>query len=190
MLIYVDDIIVASSVQDATTALLKDLNKDFTLKDLGELHCFLGIEVTQGKYVSDVLSRVGMTTCKPVSTPLSTLEKLSVHEGEPLGPNDATQYRSIVGALQYLTLTRPDISFSVNKVCQFLHAPTMIHWAAVKRLLRYLKHTMKLGLQISKSSSLLVSGFSDADWAGCLDDRRSTGAFAVYLGPNLVSWSA
>ena len=131
-----------------------------------------------------------MTTCKPVSTPLSTLEKLSVHEGEPLGPNDATQYRSIVGALQYLTLTRPDISFSVNKVCQFLHAPTMILWAAVKRLLRYLKHTMKLGLQISKSSSLLVSGFSDADWAGDIDDRWSTGGFATFFGSNLISWSA
>lgn len=68
-----------------------------------------------------------MSDCKPVTTPMSTSKKLSVHEGEPLGPNDATQYRSVVGALQYLTLTRPDISFSVNKVCQYLHAPTTVH---------------------------------------------------------------
>jgi histone deacetylase 1/2 len=87
-------------------------------------------------------------------------------------------------------LTRPDISFAVNKVCQFLHAPTTSHWAAVKRILRYLKQSTKFGLKIGKSPSLLVSAFSDADWAGCLDDRRSTGGFVVFFGSNLVSWSA
>jgi len=172
---------------------------DFALKDLGDLHYFLGIEVsrvrdgillTQEKYATDILKRVGMTNCKPVAAPLSVSEKLSVHEGNPLGSNDATNYRSVVGALQYLTLTRPDISFAVNKVCQFLHAPTTVHWTAVKRILRYVKLTAKLGLKISRSSSLLVSAFSDADWAGCVDDRRSTGGFAVFLGDNLVSWSA
>jgi hypothetical protein len=131
-----------------------------------------------------------MSDCKPANTPMSTSEKLSVHEGGLLGPSDATQYRSMVGALQYLTLTRPDISFAVNKVCQYLHAPTTIHWSAVKRILQYIKHTMKLGLKIGKMSSLLVSGFSDADWAGCIDDRRSTGGFAIFLGSNLVSWNA
>jgi histone deacetylase 1/2 len=199
VLVYVDDIIVASSTPSATSALLNDLNKDFALKDLGDLHYFLGIEVnkvldgiilTQEKYASDVLKRVGMSDCKPVTTPMSTSEKLSIHEGDALGPNDATQYRSVVGALQYLTLTRPDISFSVNKVCQFLHAPTTVHWAAVKRIMRYIKHTTKLGLKIGKTPSLLVSGFSDADWAGSLDDRRSTGGFAIFLGSNLVSWNA
>jgi histone deacetylase 1/2 len=199
VLIYVDDIIVASSMPSATPALLNDLNKEFALKDLGDLHYFLGIEVnklsdglilTQEKYASDILKRVGMSDCKPVATPMSTSEKLSVYEGDLLGPNDATHYRSIVGALQYLTLTRPDISFSVNKVCQFLHAPTTVHWATVKRILRYIKHTTKLGLKIGKTTSLLVSGFSDADWAGSLDDRRSTGGFAIFLGSNLISWNA
>jgi histone deacetylase 1/2 len=149
-----------------------------------------GILLTQEKYANDILERVGMTQCKPVTSPLSTSEKLSRHEGSPLGPKDATNYRSVVGALQYLTLTRPDISFAVNKVCQFLHAPTTSHWAAVKRILRYLKQSTKFGLKIGKSPSVLVSAFSDADWAGCLDDRRSTGGFAVFLGSNLVSWSA
>lgn len=148
ILIYVDDIIVTSSSQEAIDALLKDLQKDFVLKDLENLHYFLGIEVyktldgiilTQDKYACDLLKRVGMTDCKPVSTPLSASEKLSLYEGTPLGPSDATHYRSVVGGLQYLTLTRPDIAFSVNKVCQFLHAPTTIHWAAVKRILRYIK---------------------------------------------------
>jgi hypothetical protein len=136
VLVYVDDIIVASSTEAATATLLKDLEEEFALKDLGDLHYFLGIEVnkvrdgvilTQDKYASDLLKKVGMSDCKPVSSPLSTSEKLSLHDGSLLGNNDATQYRSIVGALQYLTLTRPDIAFSVNKVCQFLHAPTTVH---------------------------------------------------------------
>ena len=146
--------------------------------------------LTQEKYASDLLKRVGMIDCKPVSTPLSTSKKLSLHEGSLLGSNDASQYRSIVGALQYLTLTRPDIAFSVNKVCQFLHAPTTVHWAAVKRILRYVKQCVQLGLKIQRSTSMLVSAFSDADWAGCVDDRKSTGGFVVFLGSNLVSWSA
>jgi histone deacetylase 1/2 len=131
-----------------------------------------------------------MLSCKPVSTPLSTSERLSAHEGVPLGPNDAKNYRSIVGALQYLSLTRPDISFAVNKVCQFLHAPTDTHWSTVKRILRYIRQNTKIGLKIRKSNSMLVSGFSDSDWAGSLDDRRSTGGFAIFLGSNLISWSA
>ena len=138
----------------------------------------------------DILERVRMTNCKPVSTPLSISEKLSMEQGEPLGSEDSTKYRSVVGALQYLTLTRPDLSFPVNKVCQFLHSPTTQHWTAVKRILRYVKHTLDVGIKFSKSSSMCVSAFSDAEWAGSIDDRRSTSGFAVYLGSNLVSWSA
>jgi hypothetical protein len=172
LLIYVDDIIVASSSDAATATLLKDLQADFALKDLGDLHYFLGIEVkkvcngillTQQKYTSDLLNRVGMESCKPMNTPMSSIDKLSVYDGDPLGPKDITEYRSIVGALQYLTLTRPDISFAVNKVCQFLHKPTTVHWSAVKRILRYLQHTIGMGLRIRKSLSTLVSAFSDAD---------------------------
>jgi histone deacetylase 1/2 len=131
MLIYVDDIIVASSSSEAIDALIRDLGKDFAIKDLEDLYYFLGIEVkkvkgelllSQQKYAKDVIQRVGMQACKSVSTPLSTTERLSVSEGVKLGPLDATRYRSIVGALQYMTLTRPDIAFSVNKVCQFLHS--------------------------------------------------------------------
>jgi hypothetical protein len=108
ILVYVNDIIVASSTQEVVTALLKDLKNDFSLKDLRELHYFLGIEVnkvldglvlTQEKYANDLLKRVGMSDCKPVCTPLSTSEKISLHEGSLLGQKDATQYQSIVGAL-------------------------------------------------------------------------------------------
>lgn len=190
---------MVSSKHNATELLLKQLGQEFALKDLGTLHYFLGIEVvqkhdsiilSQEKYASDLLKKVGMTDCKGVTTPLAINEKLSASKGALLGPNDMTKYRSIVGALQYLTLTRPDLAFPVNKVCQYLNHPTMDHWTAVKRILRYLKQSVKIGLKITRSKSTLVSGFSDADWAGCLDDRRSTGGFAIYLGTNLISWSA
>jgi histone deacetylase 1/2 len=199
MLIYVDDIIVTESSQEAIAALLCDLRQEFAIKDLGDLSYFLGIEMrkdregiifSQEKYARDILARVGMMKCKPSVTPLSTSEKLSKYEGNALDQGDSTRYRSIVGGLQYLTLTRPDLAFSVNKVCQFLHSPTTVHWTAVKRILRYIMHTLDIGLRIRKSNSTLVSAFSDADWAGSIDDRRSTGGFAIYLGSNLIWWSA
>lgn len=148
MLIYVDDIIVTSSSTKVVSALLASLREDFALKDLGDLSYFLGIEVcpvqggirlSQGKYASDILTRVGMKNCKQSPTPLLASEKLSKVDGEPLSLEDGTKYRSVVGALQYLTLTRPEIAYSVNKVCQFLHAPTTAHWSSVKRILRYIK---------------------------------------------------
>jgi hypothetical protein len=190
---------VARTHPDDVQALLRDLEKEFDLKDLGDLHYFLGIEVnrpdqgsilTQKDYATELLKRVDMLSSKTVATPLSPTENLSKSEGVALGPEDSTRYRSVVGALQYLTLTRPNIAFSVNKVCQFLHSPTTVHWAAVKRILRYVKGTLTIGLTIRNSSSLLLSTFADVDWAGFVDDRRSTGGFALFLGSNLISWSA
>ena len=105
-----------------------------------------------------------MQHCKPSDTPLSVSEKLSIEDGDRLSDDDGTRYRSIVGALQYLTLTRPDIAFAVNKVCQFLHSPTSVHWTAVKRILRYVRGTVGVGLKITNSKSTLVSAFSDVGW--------------------------
>jgi histone deacetylase 1/2 len=119
--------------------------------------------LTQGKYATDLIAKVGMSGCKTVPTPLSSTEQLSLTDGIPLGPDDSTKYRSIVGGLQYLTLTRPDLSYSVNKVCQFLHAPTREHWSAVKRILRYIQDTLKVGITFVRSSSTLLIAFSDAD---------------------------
>jgi hypothetical protein len=195
MLVYVDDIIVVSSTAAAADHLLSQLRMEFPVKDLGTLNFFLGIEVkptqdgivlAQKKYISDLLTRTNMLQAKGVSTPMATTEKLSRIDGTVLSSEDATKYRSVVGALQYLTLTRPDIFFSVNKVCQFLQNPTDVHWTAVKRILRYLKQTQFFGLLLQKSSSSLLSGFADADWAGCPDDHRSTGGHVVFLGANLV----
>jgi hypothetical protein len=152
LLVYVDDIIITRSSPTAIDALLSDLKSEFALKDLGNLHYFLGIEVkpmvdgillSQEKYATDILRRVAMLACKPVATPMSTSDKLSAHGGEPLGPNDITKYRSTVGALHYLSLMRLDLAFSINKVCQYLQPPTTVHWTAIKRILRY-----RLGLHI------------------------------------------
>jgi histone deacetylase 1/2 len=175
------------------------LRTEFVLKDLGNLSYFLGIEVTptqggillkQEKYAGDILTRVGMSKCKVSVAPLVAMEKLSRMDGDSLSPKDSTRCRSIVGALQYLTLTRPDLAFTVNKVCQYLHSPTTVHWTAVKRILRYVRCTSDFGLKITRSSSMIISGFSDADWVGDVDDRRSTGGFAIFYGPKLISWSA
>lgn len=143
VLIYVDDIIVTISLDHAISILLKDLNDYFPIKYMGELHFFLSIEVkrisghlllTQGQYAHDLLAKVGMLECKAAPTPLYPSEPLSLHEGTLLGPEDNSRYRSVVGALQYLTLTRPDLSFSVNKVCQYLHALTTAHWTTAKHI--------------------------------------------------------
>jgi hypothetical protein len=124
LLIYVDDIIVTSSSDSAISALLRTLSTDFALKDLGDLHYFLGLEVhkhsnglllIQEKYANDIIQHVGMQHCSPCPAPLAVNDKLSLTKGTPLGPEDSTQYRSVVGALQYLTLTRPDLCFLLIK---------------------------------------------------------------------------
>ncbi|XP_057771060.1 secreted RxLR effector protein 161-like [Salvia miltiorrhiza] len=114
--------------------------------------------------------------------------KLSKSDGVPF--DDPTLYRSTIGALQYLTLTRPDIAFSVNKLSQFLTSPSLVHWNACKHLLRYLKGITHLKLQFQPSSSSMIEGYSDAEWESCPDDRRSTGGHCIFLGSNLVTWSA
>ena len=199
LLVYVDDIILVSSSVAAADRLVLSLGKAFAVKDLGKLHYFLGLEVThddaglsltQKKYSEDLLRRAGMLQCKTATTPMSTSELLTSVDGTLLSSDDATEYRSVVGGLQYLTLTRPDILYAVNRVCQYLHSPRDTHWTVVKRILRYIRHTASFGLRLRSASSGLLSAFSDADWAGNPDDRRSTGGYAVFFGPNLIAWSA
>lgn len=199
LLVYVDDIILVSSSVAAADRLISALSSDFAVKDLGKLHYFLGLEVThastglsltQKKYSQDLLRRASMLKCKPVSTPMSATERISADTGALLSSADATTYRSIVGGLQYLTITRPDISFAVNRVCQYLHSPRDSHWSAVKRILRYVRFTASYGLHLQPAPSGVISAFSDADWAGNPDDRRSTGGYDVFLGPNLIAWNA
>jgi hypothetical protein len=196
ILIYVDDIIITCSNKSEIDKLLCLLESDFAVKDLGKLNYFLGVEVipnahgillSQQRYIINLLKRTNMHEAKPVSSLMASTTSLTAHEGESFA--DVTLFRSTVGALQYLSLTRPDIAFAVNKLSQFMHKPTVLHWQSAKRLLRYLKQTLTFGLQIYRTSCNTLQAFSDADWAGSRDDRHSTGSFCIFLGNNLISWS-
>ncbi|XP_070035652.1 uncharacterized protein [Nicotiana tomentosiformis] len=178
-------------------SIISKLASLFSLKDLGSLHYFLGVEVTpynggliltQHKYIFDILERHNMLDAKGVSTPLSSSSALSLNDGS--APTDAKEYRRAIGTLQYLSLTGSDICFATNKLAQFMHSPTVTHWQAVKRLLKYLKHIITYGLHFNKSSSLSLTSFSDADWTGSHDDRMSTIAYLIFLGSNPISSSS
>ncbi|KAK1660667.1 hypothetical protein QYE76_048826 [Lolium multiflorum] len=181
----------------AFLGLLDQLHREFAMIDLGPLHFFLGIAVTmnvdglflsQRQYAMDLLQRAGMSDCHPLATPVDTQAKLSSSDGDLLA--DATEYRSLAGALQYLTLTRPDVSYAVQQICLHMHAPCAPHLALVKRVLRYVRGTLEFGLHLRASSSTTLTAYSDADWAGCPDSRRSTSGYCVYYGDSLISWSS
>lgn len=127
-----------------------------------------------------------MHESKGVSTPMSSSCCLMLAQtGSHV---DITAYHRILGKLQYLSFTRPDVSFAVNRLAQYMHCPQACHWQAVKRLLRYLKLTYSYGLKISKSSDHNLYVYSDSDWAGNVDDRMSTTGYVLYYGPNPISW--
>ncbi|WVZ50929.1 hypothetical protein U9M48_002134 [Paspalum notatum var. saurae] len=161
---------------------------EFSMTDLGPLQHFLGIHVTrtssglflgQEQYALDILKHAGMENCNPVSPPIDTKAKLSAGEGSLL-PNP-TNYRSIAGALQYLTLTCPDLTYAVQQACLFMHAPWEPHQQLLKCIFRYVHGTIHYGLHLSRSPGKNLVAYSDADWAGCPDTRRSTsGAEAEY----------
>jgi hypothetical protein len=167
------------------------------MTDLGALHHFPGISVSrsssglflsQRQYAQDLLQCAGMAECHSTTTPVDTRAKLSASDGARVA--DASLYRSLAGALQYLTLTRLDLAYAVQQVCLFMHDPREPRLTQIKLILRYVKGTLSLGLHIGTGSvdSLIV--YSDADWCGCPDSRRSTSGCCVYLGDNLVSWSS
>lgn len=133
----------------------------------------------QRKYIRDLLAKHNMLDAKSVSTPLPESPKLTIHAGDPLP--DGSKYRSVVGSLQYLAFTRPDISYAVNRLAQFMHKPTSDHWQAAKRVLRYLAGTQTHGVFLHKASPLQLHAYSDADWAGDTDDYVSTNAYVVYI---------
>jgi hypothetical protein len=127
-----------------------------------------------------------MADCKPYTTLVDLQAKLIADSGPPV--QDASQFRSIAGALQYLTFTRPDIAYVVQQICLHMHDPWEPHLTAMKRILHYLQGTLDYGLLLRHLSSSDLVVYMDADWAGCSDTRRSTSGYAVFLGDNLVSW--
>ncbi|KAK4353114.1 hypothetical protein RND71_028632 [Anisodus tanguticus] len=195
--VYVDNIIFTASDAAFLENIILRLGSAFAIKDLGPLNLFLGIQVvrtraglslSQRHYISSLLECDKMQQCKPLVTPMSTSTKL--HKNDSPHFHDPSLYRHIVGALQYFTLTRPDLSFVVNKVCKYMHNPSVNQWAVVKRILRYLQYTKDMCLFIPKFDTKFFQAFTDADWAGSLDDKKSTGGYAIFMGSALVSWSS
>ena len=197
ILLYVDDIILTASSDRLRKYFMTLLGSEFAMKDLGPLSFFLGIAVTrhahglflsQKQYAAKIIERAGMSNCSSCPTPVDTKSKLSATSDAPF--NDPTKYRSLAEALQYLTFTRPDISYVVQHICLHMHAPTNEHMGALKRIIRYLQGTLSHGLHLYKSTIDRLISYTDADWGGCPDTRRSTSGYCVFLGDNLISWSS
>ncbi|KAJ9543586.1 hypothetical protein OSB04_023293 [Centaurea solstitialis] len=198
LLLYVDDIILTASSPDLVTRVISRLSSEFQMADLGALSFFLGVAATrsssglflsQSVFAQEIISRASIDTCNPCSTPPDTKSKLPSC-GEPV--SDPTLYQSLAGALQYLTFTRPDISYAVQQICLFMHDPREPHFNALKRIRSYLRGTLSMGLFLRPSSIDRLVSYTDADWAGCPEIHRSTsGAEAEHRGiANAVAESA
>ena len=171
------------------------MKKEFEISMVGELTFFLGLQVkqkkegifvSQEKYARNIVKKFGLDSQKHASTLMSSSTKLNVDSsGVEVSP---TLYRSIIGSLLYLTANRPDIAFSVGVYARYQAAPKESHLTAVKRIIRYINGTPDYGLWHSKDSNACIAGYSDADWASSMDDRKSTSGGWFYLGNNLVSW--
>ncbi|KAK2968669.1 hypothetical protein RJ640_004028 [Escallonia rubra] len=197
LVVYVDDIVITGDDCTGITSLKKFLQTKFHTKDLGQLKYFLGIEVTrskkgiflsQRKYVLDLLVETGKAGAKPCNTPMNPSVHLTKDDGDRL--DDPEKYRRLVGKLNYLIVTRPDIAYAVSTVSQFMSEPTVKHWAALEQILCYLKGAPGLGLLYSNHGHSYIECFSDADWAGSKLDRNSTTGYCVFVGGNLVSWKS
>ncbi|GKA92938.1 ribonuclease H-like domain-containing protein [Tanacetum coccineum] len=196
LLIYVDDIILTAFSPDLLQHIIASLHNEFDMTDLGALNYFLGISadrtstglfLSQKKYALQLLERAHMVNCNPSQTPVDTESKLGP-EGVPV--QDPTLYCSLAGGLQYLTFTRPDLSYAVQQIFLYMHDPREPHFASLKRILRYVRGTIDFGLQLYVSATTSLVGYTNIDWAGCPSTRMSTLGYCVFLGDNLLSWLA
>lgn len=197
--VYVDDLIIAGKSSNEIMRVKQSLSSAFKMKDLGKLKEFLGVSVVQKEdtgdvwlgqpsYTDKILETYNMSNCKPISTPVDPAAVLTkkTEESEQF---DAKLYQSAVGSLLYLsTKTRPDLTFAVNNVARFCANPSQQHWTAVKRIFRYLKGTQMSGLLFTSSEPGSLVGYSDADWAGDREDRKSTSGYTYMLSGAAISW--
>ena len=195
LIIYVDDMIITGDDSEEMMKLEQNLAAEFEMKNLGDLKYFLGVEVarssrgiflSQRKYVLDLLKETGMLGCKPVDTPIVEKHYLGIYPDQE--PVDRGRYQRLVGRLIYLSHTRPDIAYAVSVVSQFMQSPSVDHMAAVMRILAYLKSAPGKGILYKCHGHMRIEGFTDADWAGDVTDRRSTSGYFTFVGGNLVTW--
>lgn len=195
VLVYVDDLIVAGNNSASIARFKSYLGSCFHMKDLGALKYFLGIEISripsglflsQRKYTLDILSEAGLLAAKPCEFPMEQHHHLAVSASSSL--SDPESYRRLVGRLIYLTITRPELSYSVHTLAQFMQDPKEDHWHAALRVLHYLKGHPGQGLLLSTQSSLQLTAFCDSDWASCPISRRSITGYFIMLGKSPISW--
>lgn len=194
VLVYVDDILVTGYDKKFIMD-LRELNNQFVMRLLGPLKQFFGSDVTyyssnitlsQQGYKLKVLKKVSMSSSKPNSIPMAAKKFLL---SDDLEYDNPYFYKSLVGALQYITNTRPELTFATNTTCQHIHKPHLSHVQALKKILRYLAGSANLSLHYTKIS-LHLHGYSDADWAGDTSNRKSTSGYCVYMGNNPIMWSS
>jgi len=194
IVVYVDDIVIIGNDQERIQYLKQQLFNHIQTKDLGRLRYFLGIEVAQSqegisifqrKYVLDILEETWMLDYKPVDTPMDPNVKRLKNQGELY--LDPGRYMRLVGKLNYLTMTSPNISFEVSVVSQFLDSPCNSHWNYVVQILRYIKGSPEKELVYSHKGHTNIVGYSDANCAGDVNDKRSTSGYCVLMGGNLIS---
>ncbi|GJU41883.1 retrovirus-related pol polyprotein from transposon TNT 1-94 [Tanacetum coccineum] len=193
--IYVDDIIFGSTNPKYSKRFEKLMHSRFEMSLMGEMKFFLGLQIhqspkgifiNQAKYALEILKKHNMDNCHSIGTPLATKPKLDVDlSGEPV---DQSDYRSKIGSLMYLTSSRPDLVQAVCYCARYQARPTQKHLKDVKRIFKYLKGTINMGLWYPKDSGFELTAFSDADHAGCIDTRKSTSGGIQFLDDKLVSW--
>ncbi|XP_017979696.1 PREDICTED: uncharacterized mitochondrial protein AtMg00810 [Theobroma cacao] len=198
LLVYVDDILIASTSIQAENDVKGYLSSEFKLKDLRKVKYFLrleiarspeGISICQRKYALDLLEEHRLLGTKPASTPIDYNHKLVKSSDEDKLIN-ATSYRQLIGKLLYLTFSIPDITYAVQVLSQFMDQPGLKHLAAAHRVLRYIKKAPGQGILMKSRNNLKISGYSDSDWIGCPNTRRSVTGYCIFVGDSLISWKS
>ena len=194
--LYVDDLLVTGENEKNVEVLKNELEKEFDMSSLGEMNYFLGVEVmqcsrgifiSQEKYIKDLLKKFNLDECKPMSTPMSQGDKYKKEDGTP--KVNPTLYRSMIGSLLYVCSSRPDIMHATGVLSRYMQAPSQNHFVGAKRILRYLKGTQDFGVWYDRQDVMRLMAYSDSDWAGCLDDMKSTSGYLFSLGSGPFSWN-
>eukprot|EP00253_Pinus_taeda_P031817 PITA_31817 len=195
LVLYVDDLLIIGSSSSAIATVKRALHDRFLMTDMGPLHFFLGLEISQdatgiklsqAKYARDLLERFRMTNCKPAPTPF--LSGVRLEDGGDTPLVDRTLYRQLVGSLLYLIHSRPDLSYAVGVVSRYMHEPHELHWNVAKCILQYVQGTITFGIHYAASTALNLLGFTDSDWAGNNIDHKSTSRYSLSLGSRPICW--